>query len=81
LTKKIEEKERSLRIGREKALQQTTQLSNKVKGNILMEFCNRNIFYLDLKAEAVRLKQVESNLFDEINFVDEQLICKLNCFE
>lgn len=35
-----------------------------------------NIFYLDLKAEAGRLKQVESNLFDEINFVDEQLICK-----
>jgi len=32
LTKKIEEKERALRIGREKALQQTTQLSNKVKG-------------------------------------------------
>ena len=76
MTKRIEEKERALRIGREKALQQTTQLSNKVKGKNKDEIFSRNIFYLDLKAEAVRLKQVESNLFDEINFVDEQLICK-----
>ena len=76
MTKRIEEKERALRIGREKALQQTTQLSNKVKGKNRDEIFSRNIFYLDLKAEAVRLKQVESNLFDEINFVDEQLICK-----
>ena len=33
--------------------------------------------YLDLKTTASNLKQTFDNLKDEINFVDEQLICKL----
>ena len=75
MTKKIEEKERTLRLEKEKALSSTLASSDKLKSRISIQDFLLNML-LDLKKTAANLKQTLETLEDEILFIDDQMVRK-----